>query len=91
MIANDLEKRRFIAIDIAEQNVDMATTLGSLSVVSLMVRAGQKLFNDLIFFLAKCPGGLAIDEVNVVLHRLSQNTEEEISEDKIQLYLDILV
>ena len=63
-IANDMEKRLSMD-DIGAENaqVGVDTQMSSYTVLTQMVRAGEKLMNDLIIFLTVCPNGLGLTEI----------------------------
>ena len=51
--------------DICAENaqVGVDTQMSSYTVLTQMVRAGEKLMNDLIIFLTVCPNGLGLTEI----------------------------
>jgi len=89
-IANDMERRLTIkGIDQSQQQVGLETTLGSLSIVTLMVRSSEKLLNDLIIFLTVCPNGLGLTEVEIVLSMFPSDLAPSEKAKQIKLYIDM--
>lgn len=90
-IANDMERRLSIdAIkDDSQKQVGVDTTLYSFTVLTQMVRSGEKLLNDLILFLTLCPNGLDLTEINILLNKFPSQLSKEEKEEKIKLYIDL--
>jgi hypothetical protein len=68
-IANDMERRLTMNLlnDNSQVKVGIDTTLSSYTVLTQMVRSGEKLLNDFIIFLTVLPQGLCLTEAKIVL------------------------
>ena len=65
------------------------TTLDSLTVITQMVKADEKLLNYLIIFLTMCPHGLGLTEIEILLRRFPSQQNPEVKDKHIRLYLDL--
>ena len=65
------------------------TTLSSYTVLTQMVRSGEKLLNDLIIFLTVCPQGLCLSEVEIVLKKFPSSLSTVARAKQIKLYIDL--
>lgn len=55
-----------------------------------MDRSGEKLLNDLIFFLTICPSGLILPEIEILLNMLPSELSIEAKQEKIKQIIDLL-
>ena len=75
--------------DNSQKHVGVDTTLFSFTVLTQMVRSGEKLLNDLIIFLTACPHGLDLAEIQILLLKFPSELQPEIRAKKIKLYIDL--
>ena len=54
-----------------------------------MVRSGEKLLNDLIFFLTICPQGLILPEIEILLNMLPSELSNLIKQERIKQIIDL--
>ena len=90
-IANDMEQRLSMSAikDNSQKHVGVDTTLFSFTVLTQMVRSGEKLLNDLIIFLTLCPNGLDLDQIQILFKRFPSQLSAEDRSKKIKLYIDL--
>lgn len=91
-IANDMESRlkRNLISSNPQSHIEIDTFKLSQTVLIQMDRSGEKLLNDLIFFLTICPSGLILPEIEILLNMLPSELSIEAKQEKIKQIIDLL-